>query len=106
MKKTLDSYTGSLVHLDVINKEKKMKSRSFKTRQEMIDYLQEGGDYKGVPKIKKVKCGMDMLVESLREEKCCTICESAKARGEAGCGANDLSESEYWEMKAEVHFGI
>ena len=32
-----------------------MKSRSFKTRQEMIDYLQEGGDYKGVPKIVKVK---------------------------------------------------
>jgi hypothetical protein len=23
-----------------------------------------------------------------------------------GCGANDLSEAEYWEMKAEVHFGI
>lgn len=101
MKKTLDSYTGSLVHLDVINKEKKMKSRSFKTRQEMIDYLQEGGDYKGVPKIKKVKCGMDMLVESLREEKCCTICESAKLRGELGC-----SEGDYWEMKAEVHYGI
>jgi len=55
---------------------------------------------------KEAKCGMDMLVESLREEKCCTICESAKARGERGCGANDLSESEYWEMKAEVHFGI
>ena len=28
------------------------------------------------------KCGMDKLVESLREEKCCTICESAKAKGE------------------------
>jgi len=101
MKKTLDSYTGSLVHLGVINKEKKMKSRSFKTRQEMIDYLQEGGDYKGVPKIKKVKCGMDMLVESLREEKCCTICESAKVRGELGC-----QEGDYWEMKAEIHYGI
>ena len=101
MKKTLDSYTGSLVHLDVINKEKKMKSRSFKTRQEMIDYLQEGGDYKGVPKIKKVKCGMDMLVESLREEKCCTICESAKVRGELGC-----QEGDYWEMKAEVYNGL
>ena len=101
MKKTLDSYTGSLVHLDVINKEKKMKSRSFKTRQEMIDYLQEGGDYKGVPKIKKVKCGMDMLVESLREEKCCTICESAKAKGELGC-----QEGDYWEMKAEVYNGL
>ena len=48
------------------------------------------------------KCGMDKLVESLREEKCCTICESS----EDGCGANDLSEAEYWEMKAEVHFGL
>ena len=48
------------------------------------------------------KCGMDKLVESLREEKCCSICESS----EDGCGANDLSEAEYWEMKAEVHFGI
>ena len=47
------------------------------------------------------KCGMDKLVESLREEKCCTICESAKAKGELGC-----SEGDYWEMKAEVHFGI
>ena len=35
-------------------------------------------------------------------EKCCSICESS----EDGCGANNLSESEYWEMKAEVHFGI
>ena len=101
MKKILDSYTGSLVHLGVNKKEKIMKSRSFKTRQEMIDYLQEGGDYKGVPKIKKVKCGMDMLVESLREEKCCTICESAKVRGELGC-----QEGDYWEMKAEIHYGI
>ena len=48
------------------------------------------------------KCGMDKLVESLREEKCCSICESS----EDGCGANDLSESEYWEMKAEVHNGL
>ena len=48
-----------------------------------------------------MKCGMDMLVESLREEKCCTICESAKLRGELGC-----QEGDYWEMKAEVHFGV
>ena len=48
------------------------------------------------------KCGMDKLVESLREEKCCTICESS----EDGCGANDLSEAEYWEMKAEVYNGL
>ena len=51
----LDSYTGSLVHLGVNKKEKIMKSRSFKTRKDMIDYLQKGGDYKGVPKIVKVK---------------------------------------------------
>ncbi len=48
------------------------------------------------------KCGMDKLVESLREEKCCSICESS----EDGCGANDLSEAEYWEMKAEVYNGL
>ena len=40
-------------------------------------------------------------VEAL-DELCCTICESS----EDGCGANDLSESEYWEGKAEVYFGI
>ena len=28
-----------------------------------------------------MKCGMDMLVESLREEKCCTICESGRGGG-------------------------
>ena len=67
-----------------------MKSMSFKNRDEMVEGLES------------IKCGMDMLVESLREEKCCTICESS----EDGCGANDLSESEYWEMKAEVHFGL
>jgi|TARA_Y100000114_G_scaffold124126_1_gene119831 hypothetical protein len=38
----------------------------------------------------------------IKEEKCCSICESS----EDGCGANDLSEAEYWEMKAEVHFGL
>ena len=30
-------------------------------------------------------------VEAL-DELCCTICESS----EDGCGANDLSEAEYW----------
>ena len=49
-----------------------------------------------------MKCGMDMLVESLREEKCCSICESS----EDGCGVNDLSESEYWEMKADIYNGL
>ena len=48
-----------------------------------------------------MKCGMDKLVESLREEKCCTICESAKAKGELGC-----QEGDYWEMKAEVYNGL
>ena len=48
------------------------------------------------------KCGMDKLVESLREEKCCSICESS----EDGCGANDLSEAEYWEAKAEIYYDI
>ena len=40
------------------------------------------------------------------EDKCCTICESAKAKGEVGCGANDLSESAYWEMKADIYNGL
>ena len=71
-----------------------MKSMSFKNRDEMVEGLES------------IKCGMDMLVESLREEKCCTICESAKLRGERGCGANDLSESEYWEMKADIYNGL
>ena len=35
-------------------------------------------------------------------EKCCTICEFSEPGD--GCGANDLSESEYWEMKAELHY--
>jgi len=48
-----------------------------------------------------MKCGMDMLVESLREEKCCTICESAKAKGELGC-----QEGDYWEMKADIYNGL
>ena len=39
-------------------------------------------------------------------DKCCSICDSAFNSNGSGCGANDLSESEYWEMKAEVHFGI
>ena len=40
------------------------------------------------------------------EDKCCTICGSAKAKGEVGCGANDLSEAEYWEMKADIYNGL
>ena len=56
---------------------------SFKSREEMVAYLQEGGNYKGVPKIKKVKCGMDSLVDKLWED-----------------------EAKYWEMKAEIHYGI
>ena len=83
-----------------------MKSTTFKTRQDMIDYFEIQKDPDEVDVITdhlpEPKCGMDMLVESLREEKCCTICESS----EDGCGANDLSEAEYWEMKAEIHYGI
>ena len=56
-----------------MRKEKIMKSMSFKSREEMVAYLQEGSNYKGKPKIVKVK---------------------------------PMSESEYWEMKAEVHFGL
>ena len=37
----------------------------------------------------------------VEEEKCCTICESAKAKGELGC-----QEGDYWEMKAEVYNGL
>ena len=37
-------------------------------------------------------------------EKCCTICEFSEPGD--GCGANDLSESEFWEMKDEVHYGV
>ena len=55
MKIMLDSYTGSLVHLGVNKKEKIMKSRSFKTRKEFVDYLQGYGKYTGKPKIVKVK---------------------------------------------------
>ena len=65
-----------------------MKSRSFKSREEMISYLQEGGNYKGVPKIKKVQCGMDALVEKLHNSRMGLI----------------EDEAEYWEMKAELHF--
>ena len=55
MKIILYSYTGSLVHLGVNKKEKIMKSRSFKTRKEFVDYLQDYGKYTGKPKIVKVK---------------------------------------------------
>jgi len=71
-------------------KGKIMKSRSFKSREEMVAYLQEGGNYKGVPKIKKVQCGMDALVEKLHNSRMGLI----------------EDEAEYWEMKAELHYGI
>ena len=54
----------------------------------MVAYLQEGGNYKGVPKIKKVQCGMDALVEKLHNSRMGLI----------------EDEAEYWEMKAELHF--
>ena len=79
-KKRLDSYAYFFVLLGVMRKGKIMKVKSF---------FEDG-----------------FMWSKVEEEKCCTICESAKAKGEVGCGANDLSEAEYWEMKAEVHFGI
>ena len=48
---------------------------------------------------------VDVITDHLPEpEKCCTICEFSEPGD--GCGANDLSESEFWEMKAEVHYGV
>ena len=48
---------------------------------------------------------VDVITDHLPEpEKCCTICEFSEPGD--GCGANDLSEAEYWEMKAEIHYGI
>ena len=45
---------------------------------------------------------VDVITDHLPEpEKCCTICEFSEPGD--GCGANDLSESEFWEMKAELH---
>tara|TARA_B100000282_G_C31554137_1_gene408897 strand:+ start:263 stop:496 length:234 start_codon:yes stop_codon:yes gene_type:complete len=46
---------------------------------------------------------VDVITDHLpKPEKCCTICEFSEPGD--GCGANDLSESEFWEMKAELHF--
>ena len=54
-------------------------------------------------KIGKDPDEVDVITDHLPEpEKCCTICEFSEPGD--GCGANDLSESEYWEMKAELHF--
>ena len=39
-------------------------------------------------------------------EKCCSICESAFNSNSSGCGANDLSEAENWEMKADIYNGL
>ncbi len=57
-----------------------MKSMSFKNRDEMV---------KGLESI-KVKCGMDALVEKLHKSRMGLI----------------EDEAEYWEMKAELHYGI
>ena len=35
-------------------------------------------------------------------EKCCTICEFSEPGD--GCGANEPTESEWLESKAELHF--
>ena len=72
-----------------------MKSTTFKTRKDMIDYFE----------IQKDPDEVDVITDHLPEpEKCCTICEFSEPGD--GCGANDLSESEFWEVKAEVHYGI
>ena len=64
-----------------------MKSTTFKTRQDMIDYFEIQKDPDEVDVITdhlpEPKCGMDELVESLSDK-----------------------EAEYWEMKAEIHYGI
>ncbi len=37
-------------------------------------------------------------------EKCCTICEFSEPGD--GCGANEPTETEWLESKAELHFGL
>ena len=74
-KKRLDSYAYFFVLLGVMRKGKIMKVKSF---------FEDG-----------------FMWSKVEEEKCCTICESAKVRGELGC-----QEGDYWEMKAEVYNGL
>ena len=66
-----------------MRKEKIMKSMSFKSREDMIQCLSSLKD----------KCGMDELVEKFEALDYLV-------------GSNAEEESNYWEMKAEVHFGI
>ena len=61
-----------------------MKSTTFKTREDMIDYFE----------IQKDPDEVDVITDHLPEpEKCCTICEFSEPGD--GCGANDLSESDF-----------
>ena len=101
----LAPYGISTVALGVMRKEKNMISNCHIHSDIDSDCLLCLKDHDEVDVITdhlpEPKCGMDMLVESLREEKCCTICESAKAKGELGC-----SEGDYWEAKAEIYYDI
>ena len=102
----LAPYGISTVALGVMRKEKNMISNCHIHSDIDSDCLLCLKDHDEVDVITdhlpEPKCGMDKLVESLREEKCCSICESS----EDGCGANDLSEAEYWEMKADIYNGL
>ena len=64
-----------------------MKSTTFKTRQDMLDYFKIEKDPDEVDVITdhlpEPKCGMDELVENLADE-----------------------EAAYWEMKAEIYYDI
>ena len=59
-----------------------MKSTTFKTRQDMIDYFE----------IQKDPDEVDVITDHLPEpEKCCTICEFSEPGD--GCGANEPTET-------------
>ena len=64
-----------------------MKSTTFKTRQDMLDYFKIEKDPDEVDVITdhlpEPKCGMDELVEKLADE-----------------------EAAYWEAKAEIYYDI
>tara|TARA_B100000902_G_C26616329_1_gene577621 strand:+ start:116 stop:358 length:243 start_codon:yes stop_codon:yes gene_type:complete len=80
-----------------------MKEILKEIKNDMDDFFAEMDKVIGI----EPKCGMDKLVESLREEKCCTICEFEKRTGTGnGCGANEPTETEWLESKAELHFGV
>ena len=74
-----------------------MKSMSFKNRDEMVKGLKsikvetttcDGFNFSRIAD--EPKCGMDVLVEKLHKSRMGLI----------------EDEAEYWEMKAELHYGI